>query len=86
MKSFIWLRPKYSNVPMYYEGREADVTWVPEPTSPEFHTRFEAKKAWLVGMKEIPEGDYSKHFINTLFAPFTRKALAQVRIGRKEKT
>lgn len=62
--------PKYSNRPMYYESRQADITWIPDLRLGVFPSILAAKRFYLVAMQEIKGEGYTDQFINRLFRPF----------------
>lgn len=62
----------------YWEGKEPEIEWIREPGFPDFDTRVEAKRAWLVAMQETTPDAPDKH-VNAIFRPFQYN-LKQVKV------
>lgn len=73
--------PRYSNQPSVYDrsGRKADVIWTPDLRLGTFPSSLEAKKSFLIQMKEIHPGVvYSDDHIRGMFRYFTNTQAAKV--------
>ena len=69
----------FSNRPMFYESRKADISWTIDNSLGMFISIVDAKKHWLISMKEIPANkDYDDKFITRLFAPFHRMDMVKI--------
>ena len=63
--------PKYSNRSYLGEAGEPKVSWHPDPRLGEFDSKIEAKRSFLIAMKEIKQDqDYTDDFIARQFKVF----------------
>lgn len=80
--------PHYSNQPSVYDrGRKANVTWIPDLRLGTYSSNVEAKRSFLLQMKEIQPGVvYSDDHIRGMFRYFTNTQTAKVvRINQEKK-
>lgn len=72
-------KPKHENRPMYYEGKTANITWIPDPVFGTHNSSIEAKKKYLFLMKELDENhEYTDDFIRKYFKPFQNMQIVKV--------